>query len=398
MRVAVFRASGLKRAAAGCFMMACGAALLCWPQGAATGVRRGLSVCGEIVIPSVLPFLIWIGVAVRSGAAGRVGRLLNRAVRVAFGLPGCCGAAVLMSLIGGYPAGAAAIRALLDKGDITPREARAAMRFCVNGGPAFFIGTVGVALLGNAYKGVLLYISSVLASLILGLWGRRKAPAPPPVDAGKPRRENWMEILVESVNSACSSLLGMCGFVLLFSAGLSLAEAAGFKSVLAYPFTLVSGDLSVAEGLFSAVWEVSNGCVELAGLPLGARQPLWLGLAVGWGGLSVHCQIGGMFSGRGVVDRGYFLARLWQGLLTAGIAWGLWQLPMPAGTAVSAAVVLGGKAVSVGRVSVTASAALLFLCGIFLFSAVSAENRLAFSAKSVYNKGKRQQKGNFNEI
>lgn len=370
MLVHIIRKSTIQRVLLLCVIGIGCAALLIWPQGAATGVSRGLSVCGTVIIPSLFPFLVLTGVFIRSGLAGRVGRRLDRVIRFLFGLPGCCGAAVLVGAIGGYPAGAAAVRDLLRGGEITEAQAKKLLRFCVNGGPAFLIGTVGAGLLGSAWKGVVLYIAHLLASLLIGLTGRGidtgEEMRQPPVS----RRLPLMKTLVESVESACASLLSMCGFVVLFAAMLTLSDVSGLTAiitgVLSFPFTAVELDAMSLTSLFTAVWEVSCGCVAVAGSGLrGIFLFFLLGAALGWGGVSVHCQIGGMFSDYKVMDGSYVLARLWQALL-GGVLSALLVAVVPS-PAPTATVMAGGvPAVQMVSVSTVASAAMLMMCGAVL--------------------------------
>lgn len=372
--IRVVRKSALQHAALLAVLALGCVALLIWPQGAAAGVSRGLAVCGGVIIPSLFPFLVLTGLFVRSGLAGRVGRRLDGVTRRLFGLPGCCGAAVLIGAVGGYPAGAVATRELLHSGEIDEIQARRLLRFCVNAGPAFLIGTVGAGMLGSTWKGVLLYTANVLASFILGLFGRRSAPAETTCRLPRHPKDGAMKIVVESVESACASLLSMCGFVVLFAAFLTLSEVSGLTAfimrVLAIPFTFTALDPQPLACLYTAFWEVSNGCMSVAGSGLrGMGLFFLLGVAVGWGGVSVHCQIGGIFSETKVVTKGYILARAWHALLGGALSALLIRvvpLPSPTGAAVTAAVV-SAVPVQPVSVSVTASVALLLMCGALLF-------------------------------
>lgn len=354
-------------------------ALLRWPEAAANGVSRGLAVCGEVIVPSLFPFLILTGVFVRSGLAGRMGKRMERIIRRMFRLPGCCGAAVLVGMIGGYPAGAVAVRDLLERGEITQNQAKRLLCFCVGGGPAFIIGAVGARLLGSAYKGVLLYTAHVLAALLIGLFARGRGE-----DLGTPetmptsKGENPSKAFVKAVGSGCSALLSMCGFVMAFSAFLSLSDASGFTGVMIYPFTLLDPRFGLS-ALYPALWEVSCGSVAVAGsMADGAGVAFLLGATLGWGGVSVHCQIGGILSEYDLPDKTYWLARGWHALLGGGLSALLFRfLPMPAERVVAT---VGSPsafpAVRPVSVSVAASVVMLLLCGVFLLTAAGKnENR-----------------------
>ena len=292
----------IKTAAATAAIVLGGAVLLWRPQAVASGISRGLSVCGSVLIPSVFPFLVLGGLLIRSGVAGAVGRRLEWLTRTVFGLPGCTAAGVLMSLIGGYPAGSTAAGELLRGGQISRGEARRMLRFCVNSGPGFAISAVGAGLMGNAGFGVMIYAAGAAASLLLGVVG---------VPRGARRRDRRVTVLaprlpftsalVESVTGACETMVYMCGFVLLFGAVISLIG------------TLT--DNRVLSAFLACILEVSGGCA--AASSLGSAAPLLIGFAVGFGGLSVHCQIAASLRGLDVLDGTFMLSRLAHGSLTA---------------------------------------------------------------------------------
>ena len=88
------------------------AALLFYPTQAAAGAKRGIGYCVDILIPSLFPFMALSVFVVKSGLAASMGRLTAGPCRILFGLPGSAAAAIVMSMVGGYPVGARAVAAL----------------------------------------------------------------------------------------------------------------------------------------------------------------------------------------------------------------------------------------------------------------------------------------------
>ena len=336
------------------------AALLWRPQAVAGGVSRGLSICSEVLIPSLFPFLVLSGFLIRSGAAAAVGRRAEWVTRRLFGLPGCCAAGILIGLIGGYPSGATAVAELVRSGQIDREEARRMLRFLVNGGPGFVIGAIGVGLTGSVTFGMVLYGAHVLAALLLGVVGvpssARKQRGSVRVTKGSC---SLAEALVESVTGACRSLAAIGGFVLLFSAVLAWVDASGFVSaVCASPLAAKRLTAWIA-----CLLEVSCGCT--AASSLGPLAALLMGFAVGFGGLSVHCQVAATLRGTGVLEPSFFLSRLAQGLLTAVLlvcALRFIPVSLPVGQLLQRPV----PRLTSG--SVTVSAALLVLCGVWMLT------------------------------
>ncbi len=326
-----------------------GAVLLCYPRAAANGISRGLSVCGGVIVPAVFPFLVLGGILVRSGAAESVGKRLSGLTRLLFGVSGCAAPVLLIAFVGGFPAGAAAIAALRRRNALAPAEGEHLMRFCVGGGVGFIVSAVGVGLCDNVTVGWVLYAANVLSALLIGILfadRRHKSPASRPATPADPLPTAF----VGAVTAACETILTMCGFVLFFSAVLSLLNAMGVTSLW-----------------LSCVLEVSNGCTAACTHPL---APLLLGFSLGFGGISVHCQITAAVRGCGVLSRSFFLFRVLHGLLGGCLSLFFYRL-LPFSVAV-----FGNQTTPIVRAtygSVTLSVFLLILCGIWLFSVTESE-------------------------
>lgn len=333
-------------------VLGCGTVFLLRPQAVAGGISHGLSVCSSVIIPTLFPFLVLGGFLSRSGAAAAIGRRLERPTRWLFGLPGCCAAGIILAFLGGYPAGGAVVGDLVRSGQLSREEGRQMLRFCVCGGPGFIISTVGSRLMHSTAFGVLLFAAHLTAAVVIGLIGTPRGSRrshstarqhTPPVSAGA--------ALVDSVTAACQSLLYMCGFILLFAALLALAD------------TVLPTDARGLSAVLACFLEVSCGCVAAAELK--AAAPLLLGFAVGFAGLSVHCQVASALSGTGVFTKTFFVERLAHGCLTALLALlflRLYPLTLPVLGTSSAPLVQpfsGGVGISVF---------LLILCGIWLMS------------------------------
>lgn len=284
--------------------------LLGFPAAAESGARRGLAVCGDVLIPSLFPFMALSSFLVESGLSDTIGRRLGKWTRRLFGLPGRCATGILLGFVGGYPAGAAACAKMYKRGDLTAEEARRMMRFCVVSGPAFVVSTVGAGLLRSTFHGWLLLFAQWTAALCIGVFGGRLQqdhPSPPPA---KSVGVSLFSAMGTAVGDAARAMLVLCGFVTAATCFLSLLDAVGL------PQTVTD--------VIAAVTEVSVGCIAWA--PRGVL----LSACIGFGGLSVHGQIASLFAGQPLLDRGFFVARLMHALLAAGLTAVLFHLfPLP---------------------------------------------------------------------
>ena len=339
-----------------------GVAILWRPQAVAGGISRGLAICSAVLIPSLFPFLVLGGFLTRSGVAAAIGRRTERITRRLFGLPGCCAAGILIGVVGGYPAGGSVVGDLVRSGRISVDEGRRMLRFCVNGGPGFVISAVGVGLLGSAPLGMLLFAAQLTAAMLMGIIGAPSGSrrAKPSLTSEVSRPLSPASALVDSVTAACESLLYMCGFVLLFSSVLALTDVSGITEWLGRG--TVSGE-ALWSALIACVLEVSCGCTAAAALP---EQALWfLAFAIGFGGLSVQCQLASSLRGLRLIDRPFFAARLIQGILTMVITRLLLRwIPLPH----TVGGMSGDPVVEAFSGSAALSAALLVLGGVWMLT------------------------------
>lgn len=351
-------------------MLLCGLlafAGLCYPQALATGVSRGLSICTAVIIPTLYPFMVLSGFVAASPLCHHEGKLSSAVMRWLFGLPACCGAAILISVIGGYPAGAVALSRLRQQSLITTEELQRCARFCINAGPAFIISTVGIGLLDNITAGILLYAAHVTASMIIGIYsarGHRKGIRRAHIPAASAHAP------ADIVRDTCQALLTMCGYVVLAAALLSLWDATRLAGLIQQLIGIPANSVTAA---LSAVTEVSCGCIALAGHYPAA--PFMISMCLGWGGLSVQGQLGALL-GSELHGSHWRWWRIIHGIISGGIAATLFRL-FPAATLTGSI----DHGIETAPYSVSAIASVMLLLLSFL-------SMCLFSAKSTGNPDK----------
>lgn len=270
------RGAGLRTAAALCFA----ALLVAFPADAKEGLRGGLELCYNVLVPSLFPFLF---------AADYLWSLLRPALRKSRGL--CVFLCVVFSLCGGFPMGAKALAQARDLGALDDEQASLLLCGCVNAGPAYLLSGVGAGLFGSVRAGLLLLIPLTLASLLtLGLVraGRarafRRSAAPRAVPRTAPAS------LSLSLSGAVRATVGLCAYVLLFSCASAL-----FFRLLA----LARVNNVFLCWLFTALCEVSSGCAAAG--RVGSTAGLYLALAsVSLCGASVLLQVRALAEPQGI--------------------------------------------------------------------------------------------------
>lgn len=273
------------------------------PEAAAKGISDGLLLCVNVIIPSLFPFVALAAFLNQSGLTDIIGRVLSPVTRLLFRMPGVTACTILMGLIGGYPVGGKMIAGLYEQNKITTRQAHRLFLYCVNPGPAFAISAIGVAVLGNRKLGVIIFASLVLSSLLIGIlsgFTDRKSPLTPVCTAHK-EKKGFIDAYVCSVADASATMYGVCAWVVLFSCIITLLGTLP-----------INGQ---AQTLLACVLECSRGCTALSvqNIPL-------IAAVLGWGGISVQCQILPYVLKTGMKPLHFILGRLLHALTAFGIA------------------------------------------------------------------------------
>lgn len=277
------------------------------PSSMGNGVRNGLFLCGETVIPSLFPFMILSDFIVRSGLGNAVGRLFSPMTEKIFRLPGCSACAIIMSLIGGFPVGARMISQLCEDNSLSVSQAKRMMWFCVNSGPAFVVGAVGATMLSDKKCGIILFASQTLAALIIGFFSsfftkknNKKATAK--------KHEIDASVLTDSVSCATDAMLNICAWILLFSA---------FN-----PFLIRLAENNSVFNTAVVMSEVTAGCAFAAvHLPVYLIAPVLC-----WSGFAVHMQLLPYIKKVGMTLPEFWLSRTVNSLAAFPIAFLLFKI------------------------------------------------------------------------
>lgn len=275
---------------------------------AVESVRTGVLLCLRSAIPSLFPFMVLSELLVESGLGVLLGKTVGKPLSRLLFLPpeGCC--ALLLGLLCGFPVGTRSALALYDRSILSKAELERLLCFCNIPSSAFLISAVGVSLYGNRRFGILLYGACVASSLLIGFCLRSKKkdlPCTHPISA--PPKSLSVSTFTRAVSSATGAMLSVCAYILFFSSVIGCVSHA-----------LAPLDLPEAvRALLFGILEMTSGTAAASAVPNETASALLCAFLVGFGGLSVHCQLLSFCEGRRLSLKPYFLAKLVQGALCA---------------------------------------------------------------------------------
>ncbi len=266
-----------------------GTLLLVRSEVAAEGVRRGISLCLETVIPSLFIFMIFCDLFAGLGSGNILMRPFGMLASV-YRLPKATAPALLLGVIGGYPIGARMAAVMKREGKLDSQQAGRLLTVAYGASPAFMAGA-GWYVFGSGKLGLSLWgcqlAAGVLTGVILSRFYPRESNECSINRSGEPGQ------FVGAVVSAVRGMGIICGFVVVFSA------------VDSY-LNLLPGGIG---RWITAGMEVSVGCSAAKGLPYDAALVCVAGCC-SLGGVSVWLQNACFLRGSGISMRLFFISRL----------------------------------------------------------------------------------------
>ena len=326
----LLREKKMRDALVGLTLLLATAGLVAAPGEAIAGAKDGLTLCFNVIVPSLFPFFVLSSLVVDLGLAAYLGQALEGLMRPLFRVSGSCAAALALGFIGGYPVGARTALQLYQQGLCTKAEAERLLAFCNNSGPAFILGVVGAGIFGDSRVGLLLYLTHALASLLVGLlfrfYGGSERKRPPKAQSKPIQAVTIPAAFTGAVTRSLQSTLNICAFVVFFSVVLQLMSAYGLFAGLAQLLALAGFQAEWARRLVAGLLELSSGVSSLRGSTQLAGRVSMAAFMLGWAGLSVHCQVLSFLVDSGLSAKTYLAGKLCHGFIAAALTWCLTQL------------------------------------------------------------------------
>jgi len=305
------------------------AGLAVYTDGSVETGKKAVTMCTQVLIPSLFPFFAVSNLIIGLGIADALGRVLGPVMRKLFRVNGACAAAFALGIVGGYPVGARTALELFRTGRATKTEAERLLSFCNNSGPAFILGIIGTGIFSSGKAGFLLYLAHILASVSVGFLfrfyrgredrnvGNIAAAAAPDTPGLSP-----VQIFVHAVQDGFSGIISICAFVIFFAVAVNLLMSTGLLSWAAQLVSVLTGIFGIgadgAQQLLTGLLEVTSGLWSLrdVGASFNAKMAM-AAFMLGWAGVSVHCQVLSFMGNSGLSVRPYFIGKILHAVFSA---------------------------------------------------------------------------------
>ncbi len=316
------------------------------PERTISSVLDSIDLYIRSVFPSLFPFFVVSELLISLGFVHFISVFLEPIMRPLFNVPGSGSFSFIIGIISGYPVGAKTVVNLKENKLCSKTEAERLLTFCNNSGPLFILGSVAIGMFHNTSLGLLFFLSHILASLSVAFCFRfyklndnnnNRFKKNYNIDNislkrlfGEVRKvrqkddRNFGEILGDSIKNSINSLLMISGFIIFFTLLINLMDhfkiidsLAKFLKLSLNLFNLNSELIAIGiNGLFeitSAINRIASPLVLASYLD----KLVMTSLILGWGGLSVHCQVISIISKSNISIVPYIIGKLLQGSFSA---------------------------------------------------------------------------------
>ncbi len=276
----------------------------------AHSVKSGLSLCANVIIPSVFPFIILSDMLysyIDFTSIGFIGKTFEKIFKI-----NRCGLyPFMLGILCGFPLGVKCASEIYREGYITKDEAERLIGFSNNTGPAFLVCGIGIGLRGKFYDGILLYAVMVFSSVLCGIifsFGKKCENHESYKFKTRPFK------ITESIKNAGTNTLNICSYLTFFACIVGLLRntiGESFLYLTLIPFLEVGSSASI---LSKTKLLSSIGSITLTSF------------AVAFSGFSVHLQALSFISDTDLSTKRYFLMKFVQGILSVIIIYPIYLL------------------------------------------------------------------------
>jgi len=210
--------------------------MLCLPKQVLNGATEGLLLWFQIVLPTLLPFMIITNLLISTNAVSYISRFLSPVLRPLFGISSAGCFPVLAGFLCGYPMGAKVTGDMVGTGQISNAEGKYLLSFCNNTSPMFVISYIIIQNLHSEFLAfpslLILVVSAFLGSLIFRQMYRRQMQQQAGAAYAPSSVGFHFRMLDTSIMNSFEAMVKVGGYIILFSILLELLQNLQIDSMI----------------------------------------------------------------------------------------------------------------------------------------------------------------------
>ena len=292
--------------------------IVSFPNESILAAKKGLSIWVNVLIPSLLPFIIGANLVVDLKVVDIIGYIINPITK------------------SGYPVGAKQASELRNNNQISKFEGQRLVSFCSTSGPLFIVGSVATGMFKNPSLGYLMLICHYLGSISVGLLFRNygkeslsnkksslKTNVLNTINNRYKDDRGFFVLFGSAVFNGVNTLLSIGGFVIVFSVVFEIFSLFNIisliSSILYVPLSLFGVTKELCHAFISGLFEITIGCDRISSV-LSTPEVLRASLSsflIGFSGLSILAQCCNFIAKTDISTKIYIFSKFLHGSLAS---------------------------------------------------------------------------------
>lgn len=250
------------------FLLSMFGLFLIFPVQTLNGAASGLLLWYNILLPSLLPFIMLTSIIIKTQAFSIISKILGPTIGNIFQISQDGSLAIIIGFLCGYPMGAKVINDLYENKNVSLLEAQYLLSFCNNTSPMFIISFFLLQILEDYSLLIPVLVSLYVSPFIMSCITRRlyhvkdleSAPYSTAATSSnaskKVNREFSFQLLDEVIIESITLIMKIGGYVMLFSIFISLVLpfARIYMPILLYlvPLLEITNGLELYKGMIDS--------------------------------------------------------------------------------------------------------------------------------------------------
>lgn len=281
---------------------------------ASNEVRNALNLCSTMLIPSLFPLTVASEIMTNSGAAYKLTRGLGAPFAKILGVSKNATAPYFLGLFGGYTSSCKSAVLLYREGKISKRDCESIIAISNMPSLAFMTGFIGIGIFEISTVGWILWIITVLSTLVLGvinrLFFRKNAEFYMGESVKTIQKKSLPKIIVDAISNSAFAMLIVCACVVFFSVLIAVFKQ--YLCEISFPEN--------AKQILLGLLEITSGISGSTVIKNISSRALACAFLVGWSGLCVHFQVIALCEDSDISFKKYFIFKALQGVICFLIA------------------------------------------------------------------------------
>lgn len=276
------------------------------------------------VLPSLFPFIFFTEVILHTNIIDILSRIFGNIISKVFKVNKNSTSAIIIGFLCGFPMGSKTVSTLYMQNKISRRDAKVLLSFVNNCNPAFILSTVGIAVFYNMQIGIILLISHIFSSILIGVIYSRiyhndiiheKTNFLNTFNEKTNKRLknlSTFEIIKMSILSAFKTLANILGFIIIFNLLFNIIFTISSKANI---------DSNVLK-FISSIFEVTKGAHNINNMSINLNSRIILtSFALGFSGLCIICQVYSTVCESKFKLKDIFIPKVFHGIISCFITY-----------------------------------------------------------------------------